>query len=229
MSVWPASADDDDELKIQIRDFRCYLVLGGTVASQFVRYPGPPYSIVYAGFANMGREVNSQVERKIDSGTFEQAIPYIYYEASEHQQSFSRLRNTVAGVDSVYASTAHDSAEAECEQIAGNRQGFKLKLHLICGISEGEVRAIAVADKINALPNQTQITGSLRLFGRTSGGGDFRELTNTSLSQTLSDYSVDFEGMHYGQDGLRRVRAEAQVQVTGSNDQIREREEADCD
>lgn len=226
--VWPASADDDDErLKIQIRDFRCYMVLGGTLASQFVRYPGPPYSTVYAGFVNMGRELNSQGERKISSGTFEQEVPYIYYEVEQHPEWFSRLRNTVAGVDSVYASTADDSAEAECDQLAGRSQSFKVNLHLICGVSEGQVKAIAVADLINAMSQQTRITGSLRLFGR-RGGGDFQELTSQNIAQTLTDYSVEFEDVQFGEAGLRRVRAEAQVQVMGSNEQIREREEADC-
>lgn len=218
--------DDDDKLKIQIQNFRCYDGPSGTFHGQFAKYIAPEPTTLNAGYSIIGRERTGGVQRTITAGTFDQAIPYIFIYQGSIMTRFRWLRTSLAGVDSVNAQTAEASEEADCERL-GDRDGVQITLNVICGRTQTGLAAYARADVANHENQPAQVTGFLTLFGRPRGDDDFQELNHDHLS-TVPALSVGFSNVDAPANQFRRVRAEVEAEVAGTNRTIREREDADC-
>lgn len=223
----PANADDGD-LRIEAKNFRCYDGTTDSYFGTFVKYSAPSPTTLYAGYSIVARERGSDAQVPVVYGTFDQMIPSLFLYHNQKSGSYRSMRSSLAGTDQLNAQTAESRSDENCKRLGDDEDDVQVKLYVICARTGADYRAYAVADIANHEQTATMATGSLKLLGRKSSG-DFQELKNESFNQYLSGYSVYFQAADDTENGLRRVRAEIEFDVTGLSETISEREEADCD
>jgi hypothetical protein len=217
-----------DDLTVAIRSFRCYDGTSDSYFGMFVQYSAPSPGTFYGGSSIVARERSSDSYISVQADAFDQPIPSLYAFNDIRPGRYRSMRGAVAGTEDKAAQVSESRAEDNCEVIGDDDDDDYVKLHVVCARSGANYRAHAVADIINQEMTATEAIGSLTLLGRRSGG-DFQELQKQDFNQYLPGLSVGFQHAADNESDLRRVRAEVEFQFMGSNDTIREREEADCD
>src|SRR5690348_4421494 len=100
MPVW---ADDDDHLRIEGDQLFCYDNAAGTKIGQLLKYSAPDPTTLYASASIVGRERNGGAQKTHYTGSFDQAIPSIFFYESMSATRYRSLRSSMAGVDSLNA------------------------------------------------------------------------------------------------------------------------------
>jgi hypothetical protein len=222
----PVLADDD--LKIEGKSFRCYDGTSDSYYAMFAKYSAPSPTNLYAAYSIVARERGSDGLVPVTAGVFDQSIPWLAAFDGIRGARYRSMRASIVGTDESTAQTAESRSDENCKVLGDDDDGVKVRLHVLCARSTSGYRAHAVADIINHETTATAATVSFKLFGRRSGS-DFQELWNQQFVQNMNGLSANFQHAADTENDLRRVRAEVELQVMGSNDTISEREEADCD
>jgi hypothetical protein len=222
-----AIADDDDRFKIDLKALRCYEGPANTSIGALVVYSSPNATTVNDGYSVSGRERGSQEEKSILGGTHPaMPIPQINDFGRSYPGRFRSVQTGIAGVDTASSQTSETYGRVDCDQL-GDKDGVQVTLNVVCDRYPSDTRGHAVADLANHDNQPAQVTGTLTLLGR-KGGGDFQELRTENINTTITALNVYFQSVDWVEAGLRRVRAELEIDVASQNKTIREREEASC-
>jgi len=228
--VGPATAvaDDDGEVRIRLRDLRCYSNRTRSLGHYWLeadsrqRIDGPFVLVT------VGQEPDSQTPSSLRSFSAPGLVPIAGNQDWHYGGQLESFRVGVAFVDEQRGEAATASADRDCEQLEGGGE-FETYLAAHCARSLDTSDGIFSQGVYDLINNQDQLAfvqGSFKLLTRVRGGS-FQQVQQRSLMDLLDARSVYHQADGYDQGRPEKVRAELEVELSG-RDPIRKDAEADC-
>lgn len=238
--TFPAAADEDDdqELKARLRAFRCYRTDSSTIGRYWVEMEGRENATVHFMEVLALTQPGSQPPIVQQNNSDSIALPGITGVGFSRAGQFDSLALGVAGLDERNGEAFHVTDRTDCERIGG-RQEIEVVTDLYCFRSKdgfrslnGELLAFAQTWLLNHGSQRVDVRGQTRLLGRfQGGGGDFQELDSGAVNEILEVHDMNRRTLNLtaaGDDRLRRVRAEVELQLPGRDRPLRESKEVAC-